>query len=295
MAVYHFFVGKGGVGKSTTSALVSVKISDRGEKTLLVSMDPAHNQRDLFESDFSQQITKITDNLGVIEVDEEYWIRKYLKKTQDHIQDTYTYQSAFNLQNHFDILRYSPGIEEYALILAFEDIRRRYDSEMRHIVFDMPPTALTLKFFSLPFVSLLWLKELKKIREKTKKKKEIMSKIKFGKLEYDTDKVMVELEALIERNGVLNEHFTSGSTLVNLVMNYDKLSFAEAKRLKVRLEDLGIHLEKMVVNKVQGTDYTSELKKEFGIQNISVFPMDDRHISGIEQMRQYNSRFDTSF
>ena len=78
-------------------------------------------------------------------------------------------------------------------------------------------------------------------------------------------------------------------------MNYDKLSFAEAKRLKGRLEDLGIHLEKMVVNKVQGTDYTSELKKEFGIQNISVFPMDDRHISGIEQMRQYNSRFDTSF
>lgn len=295
MAKYHFFVGKGGVGKSTTSALTAVNISDSGEKTLLVSMDPAHNQRDLFEADFSRKPVNISENLAVIEVDEDYWIKKYLKKTQDHIQDTYTYQSAFNLQDHLNILRYSPGIEEYALILAYEDIINKYDGAVRHVILDMPPTALTLKFFTLPFVSLLWLNELKKIRTKIKEKKEIMSKIQFGKREFDTDKVMSQLDRLIIRNSVLNSHFTGDDTFVNLVMNYDRLSFAEAKRLKKRLENINIHIERMVVNKTGQEDYSRELSHEFSIDRILLFPMNDRHISGIDNMRKYLKRYDIHF
>jgi anion-transporting ArsA/GET3 family ATPase len=44
-----FFIGKGGVGKSTTSALTSIYLASKPYKTLLVSMDPAHNQCDIFE------------------------------------------------------------------------------------------------------------------------------------------------------------------------------------------------------------------------------------------------------
>jgi arsenite-transporting ATPase len=91
-----FFIGKGGVGKSTSSALISVYLSETSHKTLLVSMDPAHNQRDIFERNFSEKPQKVSPNLMVKEVDTDFWIEKYLKETQRQIKETYRYESAFN-------------------------------------------------------------------------------------------------------------------------------------------------------------------------------------------------------
>ena len=176
----HFFIGKGGVGKSTTSAITSVCYSNRAQNTLLVSMDPAHNQRDIFGMDFSEKSKQVTQKLAVKEVDTDFWIEKYLKETQEHIKKSYTYHSAFNLQNYFNVLQFSPGIEEYALLMAFEDIIHRFEDK-DIIVFDMAPTALTLKFLSLPLITLIWLEELLKLRRQIYEKKEIVSKIKIGK------------------------------------------------------------------------------------------------------------------
>jgi arsenite-transporting ATPase len=52
------FIAKGDVEKSTTSALTALFFAYSGWKTLLVSMDPAHNQQDLFEADFSEEPKK---------------------------------------------------------------------------------------------------------------------------------------------------------------------------------------------------------------------------------------------
>ncbi|MGD9306070.1 MAG: ArsA family ATPase, partial [Desulfobacterales bacterium] len=134
-----FFIGKGGVGKSTTSALTSVHLASHPYKTLLVSMDPAHNQRDIFDQNFSEKPQRVSENLMVKEVDTDFWIENYLKETTDQIKETYKYESAFNLQNYFNVLQFSPGLEEYALLLAFEDTLKKY-GDQDFIVFDMAPT-----------------------------------------------------------------------------------------------------------------------------------------------------------
>ncbi len=147
--IIHFFVGKGGVGKSTTSALTALHLARCGCPTLLVSMDPAHNQCDLFESTFSEKPRCITDGLWVKEVDADFWITRYLKETQAQIRRTYIYESAFNLQKHFKVIRFSPGLEEYALLLAFENVLSQA-TDKHALVFDMAPTALSLRFFRFP-------------------------------------------------------------------------------------------------------------------------------------------------
>jgi len=43
-----FIGGKGGVGKSTTSAALALQSATSGKKTLLVSTDPAHNVGHIF-------------------------------------------------------------------------------------------------------------------------------------------------------------------------------------------------------------------------------------------------------
>ena len=266
-----FFIGKGGVGKSTSSALTSIYLASKPHKTLLVSMDPAHNQCDIFEQDFSEKPKPVSETLMVKEVDTDFWIEKYLKETTDQIKETYRYESAFNLQNYFNVLQFSPGLEEYALLLAFEDTLHKY-IDHDYIVFDMAPTALTLRFFSLPFITLIWLEELLTLRSAIYKKKEIISKIKIAGREIEQDRVKAKLESLIGNYEHLQEHFMADTTKVNLVMNNDKLSFSEAFRIRKKLTDIGIVIDRVVINKLKEDENTPEIENEFKDQKIARLP-----------------------
>jgi len=281
-----FFIGKGGVGKSTTSALTSIYLSSRPFKTLLVSMDPAHNQRDIFDQDFSEKPKHVSETLMVKEVDTDFWIEKYLKETTNQIKDTYKYESAFNLQNYFNVLQFSPGLEEYALLLAFEDTLHKY-RDRDYIVFDMAPTALTLRFFSLPFITLIWLEELLKLRRAIYKKKEIISKIKIAGREFEQDRVKAKLKALIGTYEHLQEHFLSETTMVNLVMNNDKLSFSEAFRIRQKLAGISIVIDRIVVNKLREDEGTQEIEKEFKDQKIAKLPLALQGLTGYDVLQDY--------
>ncbi|MFW5639617.1 MAG: ArsA family ATPase [Thermodesulfobacteriota bacterium] len=267
-----FFIGKGGVGKSTASALFSVHLAHTSRETLLVSMDPAHNQRDIFEQDFSEQPKRIDNHLMIKEVDTDFWIEKYLKEAQKQITKTYRYESAFSLQNYFNVLQFSPGLEEYALLLAFENIIYNFQ-EKDFIVFDMAPTALSLRFFSLPFITLTWLEELLKLRTQIFKKKEIISKIKTGKIEKEQDNVKRKLGSLIQDYEHLGKYFLSNKSRINLVLNQDRLSLSEAFRIREKLAGVGIGIHQVVVNKWNRCEDTSEIDRGFENQKILRIPL----------------------
>jgi arsenite-transporting ATPase len=281
-----FFIGKGGVGKSTSSALTSVYLASRPHKTLLVSMDPAHNQRDIFDQNFTERPKKVSETLMVKEVDTDFWVEKYLKETTDQIKDTYKYESAFNLQKYFNVLQFSPGLEEYALLLAFEDTLHKY-SDHEYIVFDMAPTALTLRFFSLPFITLIWLEELLSLRSEIYKKKEIISKIKIAGKEIEQDRVKAKLESLIGNYEHLQGHFLSETTKVNLVMNNDKLSFSEAFRIRKKLTDIRIAIDRIVINKLGENESTAEIEKEFKDQKIAKLRLAPEGLTGYDVLKNY--------
>jgi len=281
-----FFIGKGGVGKSTISALTSVYLASKPYKTLLVSMDPAHNQCDIFEQDFSEKPKEVSETLMVKEVDTDFWIEKYLKETTDQIKETYRYESAFNLQNYFNVLQFSPGLEEYALLLAFEDTLQKY-GDQDYIVFDMAPTALTLRFFSLPFITLIWLEELLTLRSQIYKKKEIISKIKIAGREIEQDRVKAKLKSLIGNYENLRQQFLSDTTCVNLVMNNDKLSFSEAFRIRKKLSDISIAIDRIVINKLAQDESATEIENEFKEQKIGKFRLAPQGLTGYNVLKNY--------
>jgi len=289
-----FFIGKGGVGKSTVSATTAFHFSGLSQKTLLVSMDPAHNQRDIFENSFSETPRPVNACLSVKEVDTDFWIQKYLKETEKTVKATYHYESAFNLDSYFNVLQFSPGLEEYALLLAFDAIIASSPGASR-IIFDMAPTALSLRFLALPSVTLIWLEELMKLRNKIIAKKEIITKIKIGKKQIETDKIRSRLDGLIKKYRRLDRIFQAAETRINLVMNDDRMSFSEALRIKAKLQEIGMHIHTVVVNRAMNGSIPGYISETFNDQRIALFPMEKNGLMGCAAIENYISDNAASF
>ena len=282
----HMFIGKGGVGKSTSSALTALYAATSGRKTLLVSMDPAHNQCDIFERPLSEKPKKVAEGLEVMEVNDKAWEEKYLKETFHHLQDTYSYQSAFGLGNYFKVLKYSPGVEEYALTLAFSNILERY-ADIDVLVFDMPPTAQSLRFLCLPSITRIWLEELLKLRQSILKKKEIISTIKVGKKEMEQDRISSRLGKMSAQNCKLGDLFAGSSMHVNVVMNPDKLAFSESLRIREKLAEIDLEPDRVFLNKIRPGDDIDHVLRAFDDIPIHRLNMAAYQVTGVDNLLTY--------
>ena len=266
-----FFLGKGGVGKSTSSALTALALAREGRRVLLVSMDPAHNQSDLFERRLGERPLEVADGLRVMEVDQERWIQRYLAQVQGEIRRNYRYLTAFNLEKYFRVMRHSPGLEEHALLLAYSEIFRRH-AGADVLVFDMAPTAVSLRFFNLPELSLVWLQHLLALRREILAKRELITRIRLLDREVETDKVLTKLEAMVDRYTGLRRRFQdAGLTRVHLVLNPDRLSLAESRRIAAELARLRIRVARLVINRVEEAWDPRPLLAEFpGVPAVAV-------------------------
>ena len=257
-----FFIGKGGVGKTTSSAAVSVALAKKGYKTLIVSIDPAHNLGDVFEVKLNDKPKAIAENLYAMELDMEKLIKAYLKQLEKNLKHMYRYLTVINLEKYFEVLSFSPGIEEYATLEAIREILQKGD-EWDVIVFDTPPTGLTLRVLALPEIALIWTEKLIEIRKKILEKRRAIENIQGERKfviegeEYklpskeEEDPVMKELkqykaEISFVRNVVTNPKKTS----VVAVMNPEMLPLYETERAYEALRKFKIPLNLIVVNKV---------------------------------------------
>ncbi|MBT5454232.1 MAG: AAA family ATPase, partial [Euryarchaeota archaeon] len=85
MARLLLFGGKGGVGKTTTSAATAVWLADSGLRVLLVSSDPAHSTSDSLGVEIGSEPTPVdgVDGLFGLEMDPESKISAVLPKLGD--------------------------------------------------------------------------------------------------------------------------------------------------------------------------------------------------------------------
>lgn len=283
----HFHAGKGGVGKSTSSTLSALHLARSGRTVQLVSLDPAHNQADIFDLELGAKPREVAPNLWVAQADIDAWMAEYLKGIENQMRRAYTYQTAFNLEKHLSVIKHSPGIEEYALLLAFRHYREKgRDKDV--LVFDMPPTALTTKFFHLPALSLLWVEQLLNLRNEILRKKEIITKIHVGKTEMERDKITCRLNEQQSLFGGLSELFKDPEqSSIHLVVNPDKLSFAEAERMEIMLKEMGVTLGGVIMNKVAPDSQWNEQGVLFANNTVHPLPLSPTPLIGLEALTQY--------
>jgi len=251
-----FFTGKGGVGKSTMSAAAAWQLSQR-KRVLIVSLDPAHNLGDIFGVNLKGKKARFTENLYLKEVDLQKLSREYLQREINVLTGTYRYLQTLNLDNYFSILKYSPGIEEYALLTSIENTIRD-ETNFDYIVFDTPPTGLALRFLALPKITITWIDRLIRIRRKILEKRYTIHRIRGTQNEKETvldyreedDDTLKRLKTLYDYYQDLNSTLKGKGCDIILVYNSDILSLRESRRLIEGLNDLNLPLRMLINNKV---------------------------------------------
>jgi len=255
-----FYTGKGGVGKSTMAASAAWQLSQKS-RVLIVSLDPAHNLGDIFCVSLNGREKRMNDRLLLREVDLHKLSRDYLEREIGVLTRTYSYLQALNLDRYFSVLKYSPGIEEYALLTSIEETIRR-EKDFDFIIFDTPPTGLTLRFLALPQITITWIDRLAQIRRQILDKRHTIQKIRGPaseeekkqevKLAYDEkdDPVLNRLMALKANYESLTGILQGPDSGVVLVFNPDMLSLRESERLVEGLRDINLPLRLLIQNKV---------------------------------------------
>jgi len=254
-----FFTGKGGVGKSTMSAASAWQLSQT-HRVLIVSLDPAHNLGDIFDVTLRDSATRFTDTLYLQEIDLKQLSKEYLKREISVLTNTYKYLQVLNLDNYFSVLKYSPGIEEYALLTSIEKIIRD-ERQFDYIVFDTPPTGLTLRFLALPRITITWIDRLIKIRRQILEKRYTIHRIRGPLsneetlLEYSEkdDDVLNRLHTLQDNYEKLTAILEGRDAFMALVFNPDILSLKESLRLVEGMRELNLPLRLLINNKVTDT------------------------------------------
>jgi hypothetical protein len=169
---YIFFGGKGGVGKTSTSAASAIRCADSGLTTLIISTDPAHSLGDALDQPVgggSPVRVEGIDNLWAMEVDAEAAIKDFqdalgafdAKELASSLGLGQEMVENLGLEEFGELLRNPPpGIDELVALAGVVELAqggglpgsgakgetRYYD----RIIIDTAPTGHTLRLLSFP-------------------------------------------------------------------------------------------------------------------------------------------------
>lgn len=150
-----FFIGKGGVGKTTLAAAHAVRIAVRHKRTpvLLISTDPAHSLADVFQLRLGKSPKQVplpaAGRLYVWQIDAQRQFDKFLAKYRKPMLDLVERGTMFTREEIEPLLDTTvPGMAELAALLAMHDLLKsgRYDE----IVVDTAPVGHALRLFQMP-------------------------------------------------------------------------------------------------------------------------------------------------
>jgi len=154
MPELRFFIGKGGVGKTTASAAYAVYSAAGHPKksVLLISTDPAHSLADIFETEIGDEPKRISlarARLFVWQINAQKQFDKFLRRNRKDILDLVESGTMFTREEISPLLDTTlPGMAEVSALLALEELLG--SGEYDEIVVDTAPMGHTLRLFEMP-------------------------------------------------------------------------------------------------------------------------------------------------
>lgn len=254
MTEYIMFGGKGGVGKTTCASATALSLAKSGMKTLVVSTDPAHSIADVYNKEISSRPTSVHNEYPLFarEVDpEERFSENYEESAQAVIDEASSLGIDVDISDFTGLEGGVMGTDEAAVIDLFDEYR---DSDKwEYVVFDTAPTGHTLRMLQLPEVLDSLVGTALDVKSKYNSVKgKVTSVISRGEKD-DDEKSIEDIDVEETRNKMerVSDILRDPSkTQFYAVMEPEKLSLLETKRLLSQLRSYDIAIGGVFANKV---------------------------------------------
>ncbi len=255
-----FFGGKGGVGKSTLSCAVALRLSQI-DKTLLLSVDPAHSLSGILGMPVGNHIKQVKESLFAIELDAQALAEQYAQKVLSALGELLPSVSS-GIREYAKYLKSSPTAQETAVLDRLLD----YCQEFTYVVVDSAPTGQMLRFFETAHMVEGWYAFLHKVAKERHKVESFMGR---------EDKLIGLIQNRKERLETLL-HVLREKALVFAVANEEPLSLQEAKEIRERLRDMRVY---MVLNRWHSMECdcikVPETERPYGLEALEGFRVEE--------------------
>ena len=239
------YTGKGGVGKTSVAAATARRCAAAGERTVVLSTDPAHSLSDSFEHDLGPEPTAVAERLWGQEVQAEREMEANWAAVQRWLASIFADRGVMDIAA--EELTVPPGMDELFSLLQ---IKRHHESgEFDVLIVDCAPTGETLRLLSFPDIAHWWLEKVfgweRRIIAAAKPLARLID-VQIPDTEVFDDAQRL-VRSLIALNEILRDRDRAS---IRLVINPDRMVIKEAQRTFTYLNLYGYLTDAVVVNRL---------------------------------------------
>jgi arsenite-transporting ATPase len=239
--------GKGGVGKTTTSAATALRLADRGLKTLLLSTDAAHSLSDALDLPLSGDPIEVAPGLDAVQIDTQRRFEAAWHDVQSYLLDLLSQGGVDPITA--EELTVLPGIDEVLALLA---VRELADSgKWDALVVDCAPTAETLRLLALPEALGWYLQRVFPIHRKLARGMRPLTALLGRGGSIPPESAFAALVRLADELASVQALLANPDvTSVRLVLTPEAVVTAEARRTFTALALYGYRVDEVIANRV---------------------------------------------
>lgn len=280
-----FIGGKGGVGKTAIASAVGLHQARAGRRVLVASTDPAHNLGHLWEQEVGDDVAELwspepaptTPNhaaprppdtspteagvLHGVEIDPQRTIEAHLAEVGQTLRDFMPAHLHSQVDQHLRLSAQSPGAHEAAILERIAVLMEYALDSHDLLIFDTAPSGHTARLMALPEIMSTWTEGLLNRRTKAER---------FGAairaLDGDDDpsgttgenrdrRIRQVLSRRRARFELMRQALTDAEQCsFVIVLTAERLPVLESADLHAQLEESGVHVGGLVVNRLSPTD-----------------------------------------
>ncbi len=240
------YLGKGGVGKTTTAAATAVRAAELGYRTLVVSTDVAHSLADALDTPLGPLPTELTDKLWGQEINVLDEVRQHWGQLRVYFSTLLRRRGVNEVAA--EELAIIPGMEEVVSLLHIR--RQARDGNFDVVVVDAAPTGETVRLLTMPETFQWYAARVMDWEPGTLKvARPLMKALVPGADVFETlERLTNGVEAL--RDTLTNPEVSS----YRLVVNPERMVIKEAQRASTYLSLFGYPIDGVVLNRVLPMD-----------------------------------------
>lgn len=292
---FILYLGKGGVGKTTTAAATALRSAEMGYKTLVASTDIAHSLADSLDTELGPNPVQVTENLWAQEISAVADIHNNWDKLQEFSSSVIAGRGINKVVA--DELSSFPGMDEIVCLLHIN--KQAKEKNFDRIIIDAAPTGETIRLLTMPDTFSWYASHLSRFEQGA------MRAIKpfAGRLLKGPTQIMDAIYSLQKGTEELREILSDPTvSSYRVVLTPEKMVMREAERALGYLGLFNYPVDLAVVNRVMAADeaqgefyqtkyetqqkYMQQIHDNFAPLPIKFAPYYADEVVGVERLSQ---------